>query len=432
MIALAGAAVVLPDRVLDRGTVVIDGDRIVEVTSALRPASRETEASRSLHGHFLVPGFIDVHVHGVLGVDSLDGDEAIAAMARALPRFGVTAFAPTSIACEPARLGRLLQAVGRARANRDPAGARVLPAHLESNFISPAWAGAQPVACLRRPPSGTAGREATTPGHEDTKARRREATGDAFTAEDILAEIERARPDVGIVTLAPELEGALDLIGWLVERGYRVSMGHSGATCEQAADAIRAGARHATHLFNRMRPMTHRDPGLTGAVLATDEVAAEIICDGHHVHPTAVRVAVAAKSPSRVMAITDGTAGAGLSRGARAALGGQPITVGDTARLDDGTMAGSVLTMDRAFAFLTGPVGLGPVEAAHLCATTPARALDLRGHGAIAPGAVADLVVLDPHLHVVETWVGGMRVFERGGEQSTLGTGEPCHPRSRL
>lgn len=410
MIVLAGAAVVLPDRVLDPGTVVIEGDRIVEVRGDRQPTPRD--ATRSLHGHYLVPGFIDVHVHGVCGVDTLDGDEAIVAMARALPRFGVTAFAPTTVACEPARLGRMLRAVGRARANPDPAGARVLPGHLESNFISPEWAGAQPVACLRRPPAADpARRELTTTRHEDTKARRNEATGDDFAAEDILAEIDRARADVGIVTLAPELEGAMDLIRWLVERGHRVSMGHSGATYNEAADAIRAGARHATHLFNRMRPMTHRDPGLTGAVLDRDEVAAEVICDGHHVHPAVVRVAVASKSPSRVMAITDGTAGSGLPRGARATLGGRPITVAETARLDDGTMAGSVLTMDRAFAFLTGPAGLSPVEAAHLCATTPARELGLCGHGAIAPGSVADLVVLDPHLQMVETWVGGVRVY---------------------
>lgn len=395
MIVLSGASVVLPDRLLDEGTVVIDGDRIVEVTDARRPGADE-----SLHGHLIVPGFVDVHVHGVAGVDAMGGGGSVRAMARALVRFGVTAFCPTSIACAPAALASLLGAVRDARAKPEAAAARVLAAHLESNFVNPEWAGAQPVSCLRAPRAAAEARP----------------TAGAFTAADILAEIENAGPEIGLVTLAPELDGAVDLVRRLVARGHRVSLGHSGATYEQALDAIGAGARQATHLFNRMRPMRHRDPGLTGAVLLREEVAAEIICDGHHVHPAVVRVAVAAKSPSRMMAITDGTAGSGLADGARATLGGRPITVRDTARLDDGTMAGSVLTMDRAFAFLTGPVGVTPVEAAHLCATTPARQLGLQGHGVIAPGAVADLVVLDARMRVAETYVGGVRVYHRSGE----------------
>lgn len=392
MIALAGASVVLPDRVVDEATILIDGDRIVEIASGTPDG-----AGRSLRGHYILPGFVDLHVHGVAGIDTFDGDEAIRAMARAMPRYGVTAFAPTSIACEPERLGRMLGAVRRARSEAEPGGARVLAAHLESNFVSPEWAGAQPVSCLRSPRGGAV---------PDRDPR-------VFSADDILAEIDRRHADVGIVTLAPELDGGLDLVRWLVDRGIRVSLGHSGATYEQACAAIDAGASHATHLFNRMRPMSHRDPGLVGAVLARDEVAAEIVCDGCHVHAAVVRLAIAAKSPSRVMAITDGTAGSGLPDGSRATLGGLPITVRDTARLDDGTMAGSVLTMDRAYRFLTGAVGLTPVAAAHLCATTASRQAGLGGHGAITPGAVADLVVLDPSLAVAETYVGGVRVFAR-------------------
>jgi N-acetylglucosamine-6-phosphate deacetylase len=174
---------------------------------------------------------------------------------------------------------------------------------------------------------------------------------------------------------------------------------------------MEAGARQVTHLFNRMRPMSHRDPGLTGAALATDEVAAELICDGVHVHSAALRVAIAAKGPHRVMAISDGTAGSGLPRGARATLGGYPITVGDTALLDDGTIAGSVLTMDRAFAALASTVGVSLVDAAAMCATTPARELGLQGLGAIALGSKADLAVLDASFRVRQTWLGGVMVF---------------------
>jgi N-acetylglucosamine-6-phosphate deacetylase len=243
------------------------------------------------------------------------------------------------------------------------------------------------------------------------------AQGREWSGADILAEIAAARPDVGIVTLAPELDGALDLIRDLVAHGHHVSLGHSGATYDQAMEGIRAGARQATHLFNRMPPLGHRAPGLTGAVLESDEVIAELICDGVHVHPAMMRVALAAKRPERIMAITDGTGGSGLPVGAKATIGGYAITIRDAAYLDDGTIAGSSLTMDRAFAKLTAEIGLSLSDAATVCATTPARALGLQGFGVIAPGAMADLVVLDRDLTVVQTWIGGALAWEREPRQ---------------
>jgi N-acetylglucosamine-6-phosphate deacetylase len=216
------------------------------------------------------------------------------------------------------------------------------------------------------------------------------------------------------VTLAPELDGGLDLVRWLTARGHRVSLGHSAATYDEAMAAIAAGARHATHLFNRMPPLAHRAPGLAGAVLQADEVAAEIICDGHHVHPAMVRMAIAAKKPSRVFAITDATAAAALPVGSSALLGGQPITAGEsTAILADGTIAGSIATMDRVFQTLVGRVGLSLTDAVTVCATTPARELGLVGHGVLAPDAVADLVVLDSRFTVVQTYIGGQLVYAR-------------------
>ena len=195
--------------------------------------------------------------------------------------------------------------------------------------------------------------------------------------------------------------------------GHRVSLGHSGASYEQAVAGIAAGARHATHLFNRMTPFTHRAPGLSGAILESEQVAAEIICDGVHVHPAAVRFAVAAKGPRRMMAITDGTAGSGLPRGARATLGGHPISVGDAAYLSDGTLAGSVLTMDLAFSSLVKAMGFSPVDAALMCSTTPSEALGLTGCGSLVPGALADFVLLDYEFRVVETYIGGICVYAR-------------------
>ncbi len=406
MIVLSGASLVLPDRVLSPGTLVIEDGRIADVRSDA-PSGGHT--AFAFHGHYIVPGFIDVHVHGVDGVDSLDArpdNDAIAAIAARLPRYGVTAFCPTTVACAPDALRRVLDQVRRARETPAARSARVLPAHLESNFINPEYNGAQPSGCLRSP------RAALGSGTESSAKALAERSD--YTAAQIVAEIERAAPDVGIVTLASELDGGLDLIRWLVSRGHRVSLGHSAATYDEALAGIAAGARHATHLFNRMPPLSHRAPGLAGAVLQTDEVAAEIICDGFHVHPALIRMAIAAKRPSRILAITDATAAAGLPVGSRAFLGGQVITAGEsTALLPDGTIAGSVLTMDRAFQTLVGTVGLSLVDAATICATTPARELGLVGHGVLAPEAVADLVVLDANFSVVQTYLAGQLVYAR-------------------
>jgi N-acetylglucosamine-6-phosphate deacetylase len=389
---LVGASLVLPDRIATGRTIVIEDDLVTDVID--RPGiAAPTDVRFDWPGHFVVPGFVDVHVHGVCGYDAQAGAESLARVAARLPQYGVTAFCPTSVACPPDVLAAFLDAVGALRAARRPVDARVLGAHLESNFINPAYAGAQPAACLRLPPAAN--------GHGDAAAGN-------FSAADVLAVVKGHRPDVAVLTLAPELPGGLDLVRQLAGWGVRVSLGHSGATSEEADHAIAAGACHATHLFNRMAPMTHREPGLAGAVLANDAVAAEIIADGHHVHRAFLQMTLAAKGAARVMAITDGTAGSGLPQGARAALGGRRITVGDVARLDDGTTAGSVATMDAVFRHLVGRCGIDICEAVHLCATTPAREMGLRGHGAITKGAAADLTVLDARMAPVQTWIGGV------------------------
>ena len=422
MIVLSGAALVLPDRLLSAGTLVIEDGRITEI----RPeaAMPHGPSSFAFHGHYIVPGFIDVHVHGVDGTDSQDPGEPIAFIAGQLPKHGVTAFCPTTVACPPGMLRQVLDQVRRAREAPRGRAARVLPAHLESNFINAEYRGAQPSGCLRSPqaalsggPGGPGGPGGSSgPGGSHVRSVGLSGPQDDFDGADILAEIERAAPDVGIVTVAPELAGGLDLIRWLAARGHHVSLGHSAATYDEALAGVAAGARQSTHLFNRMPPLHHRAPGLAGAVLQTDEVAAEIICDGVHVHPALVRAAIAAKRPSRVMAITDATAAAGLPIGGRASLGGHAITAAaSTALLEDGTIAGSVTTMDRVFQFLVGAVGLSLVDAATLCSTTPARELGLVGHGVLAPDAAADLVVLDANFAVVQTYVGGQLVYGRAG-----------------
>ncbi len=389
---LTGANLVLADRVVSGHVLIISGDRIADVVaSAFRPGAGDSIIE--LTEHTIVPGFVDVHVHGVNGRDTLDGHGAIRAMSADLPRWGVTAFCPTTVACSPERLNVVLDEVGELRRTPVPNGARVLPAHLESNFINPAYRGAQPAAALRPP-------------RADPHARPH--TSD-FTGGDVLAVIRRHARNIGIVTMAPELDGGIDLVRELIALGIRVSLGHTDATLDIARAAIAAGASHATHLFNRMRPMTHHDPGVIGAVLTDDRVTAELICDGHHVDPTMMRVAIAAKR--RIIAITDGTAGSGQPVGSKFTLGGQPITVSEIARLDDGTMAGSVLTMDRAFRVLVSELGLSLPEAARMCATTAAHEMGLVDSGVIARNAIADLVVLTRRMDVAQTWIAGRMVY---------------------
>ena len=389
MIALSGADIVLPDRVVQGGSIVIDKGRI----AAIEPRAIDAGAGRTvvdLANYTIVPGFVDVHVHGIEGVDVLDGPDAVDDVAKRLPKYGVTAFCPTSVACTPARLTTMLSGVARALSAPVATAARVLPAHLESNFINPEWNGAQPIHCLRT-----------------YKPQGKRPEGD-FAGHEILQAIVSNRENVGIITLAPEISGGLDLVRDLVMAGHRVSLGHTGATYDQARDAIALGAHHATHLFNRMSSLTSRSPGVVGAVLESDAVTAEIICDGHHVHPSLVAVAIRVKSVSRMMAITDAVAVAGLPAGSRARLGEQTIIAGEkTAVLENGTIAGSILTMDAAFRMLVKRIGLSLPDAARMCATTPADAMKAADIGAIAPGKWADLTVLDRDLRVSRVFVGG-------------------------
>lgn len=407
-VRLVGGDVILPDRVQAAATVVIEGGVIAAILDG--DGGADDREAIDCRGCYVTPGFVDVHVHGVLGIDALDGGDAVRRLALMLPRFGVTAFCPTSIACTPDRLAALLAATGEARAADTGDGARVLPAHLESNFINPDYKGAQPGECLRSPAAA---------GQPDG----------TFTGRAIVEVITAGAAEVGIVTVAPEVEGVPDLIAELVGRGIRVSLGHSGATYEQAVAAIAAGARHATHLFNRMTPLSHRAPGLAAAVLERQEVDVELICDGVHVHPAMMRVAIAAKGAAGIMAITDGTAGSGLPYGSAAHLGGRAMTVRDAAYLDDGTLAGSVLTMNRAFAQLIGQAGQSPVAAAVMCATTPARALGLAA-GSIRPGAPADLAVVDRRFEVRATFRDGRCIWPHRNPAAG-GTPLPAQPSIR-
>lgn len=383
---LHGGTIVRLDGVEHDRTIVCEDGRIADLVDGRRRGGAGDEAV-DVSTRLIVPAFIDAHVHGAAGVDVMDGPGAVARVAAALSRWGVAAFCPTSIACAAGALASFLSDVEAGRAAPGFTSARVIGAHLESNFLNPAYRGAQPGEHLLAPIAPAAG--------------------------PVLDSIARAGDVVAIVTLAPEMPGGIDLVRRLTAAGRLVSLGHSGATFDQAIAAIDAGASRATHLFNAMPAVSARDPGLVGAVLAHEAVRAELIGDGIHVHPALMRTTMAAKGAARVLAITDGTAASGLPRGSRARLGTLSITAADVARLDDGGFGGSVLTMDRAFATLVRTCGCSLAQAARMCATTPAEDLRLTEQGRIDVGCVADFAVLDEDLSVAETWITARRAWPR-------------------
>ena len=390
MIALSGADIVLPDRVVRGGSIVIDQGRI----AAIEPRAIDAGAGRTvvdLANHIIVPGFVDVHVHGIEGVDVLDGPDAVDDVAKRLPKYGVTAFCPTSVACTPARLTTLLAGVARARSAPAAAAARVLPAHLESNFINPEWNGAQPIHCLRTYKPQGKRPEGDFAGHEilqaivSNRAERRHRHARAGNR-------RRTRPGSRSGDGRPSR----------VARPHRRDL-RPGARCDRARRAS-CDASLQSHVVADARDRRAWSARCSNPMRSRPRSSATgITCI-----PSLVAVAIRVKSVSRMMAITDATAVAGLPAGSRARLGDQTIIAGEkTAVLENGTIAGSILTMDAAFRMLVKRVGLSLPDAARMCATTPAEAMKAADIGAIAPGKWADLTVLDRDLRVSRVFVGG-------------------------
>jgi N-acetylglucosamine-6-phosphate deacetylase len=321
----------------------------------------------------VLPGFVDVHVHGGGGHDTMDGADGIRGLARFHARSGTTALCPTTVTASESELVRVL--AGLEPLVREPAAgrARVLGAHLEGPFVSERRLGAQPR--LARAPDLA-----------------------------LLGRLLEAGP-VAIVTLAPELPGALDLVSVLAHRGVRASLGHSNADFAAGVAAFGRGARGATHLLNAMSGLHHRTPGLAAAALETRDAFLEVILDGHHVHDAMFRLVHRAALGALVL-VTDAIRATGLGDG-ESELGGQRVTVrGGRATLEDGTLAGSVLTLDVA---LRNAVSAGiPLEvAATLVSRNPADYLGRSDLGRLAPGARGDIVVLDRELRIERVVVGG-------------------------
>ena len=324
----------------------------------------------------LAPGFVDLQVNGWHGTDFASADaEACAAAARELTATGVTALLPTLIT---APLDALVDGVSRiVAASGDPAGARIVGMHVEGPFLARDFRGAHDERWLQPP----------TPEAIDRLA-------DAAGGLQLL------------VTLAPELPGALDAIRRLTARGAVVSIGHTGATADEARAGADAGARMVTHLFNAQRGLHHRRPGVVGVALTDERLVCGLIADLHHVAPEACRIALAA-ARGRIALVSDATAAGGMPAG-RYELGGQAIEVAEGAPpvRADGTIAGSVLAMDRAVANAVS-LGLDLPSAVRAASTVPADVLGRADLGRLAPGALADMTWLSDDLQARATWVGG-------------------------
>jgi len=364
-----GVAAALVEGSLLPGDVAVEEGLVSAV--GLSPAGR---------GGLAAPGFVDVQVNGFAGVDFLAADPAGYQQAReALARTGVTAFQPTLISSP---LGVFTEALASlAAAGRGGTGSRLLPAHLEGPFISPLHHGAHNPANL-------------------------------IAADIECADALCAAGPVGYLTVAPEIDGGLALVEHLAGRGLIVSLGHSDAAAEVATAAYNRGARAATHIFNAMRRWMPRDPGLAGVALTRPDVFVTAIVDNVHLAPETSRIILAA-TRGRLVLITDAIEAAALGDGTYQ-LGDRQVQVrGLEARLADGTLAGSVLSMDQAVRNLVD-LGAGLDAALRAASRTPARLLRRTDLGELRPGVTADVIVLDDSLQVRRTLVGGEEAWARG------------------
>lgn len=351
-----------------------DGVIVDVVQSRRRPAGAE-----SVEG-VILPGFIDIHVHGGDGGDFTDGhDEGVARILAFHARHGTTALAATTLSASRGDLHTAVETIART-AGIQPPGAEIVAIHLEGPYVNPARAGAQDPGSIR--------------------------PADIHEIAALIAEAPRLR---WIVTLAPEIDGARDLIEHFRDR-VLFSIGHTAADHATAVSALEWGAAHFTHLYNAMTPLHHRDPGVVGAALTAVEATAELIADGVHVHPAALRIAVGAM-PHRIALVTDAMRACGLPDG-HYKLYEYDVTVADgAARLEDGTLAGSVLTMAGAVRNMIELAGL-PVETVVPLATeVPARIAAVADRkGRIERRYDADLVVIDERFEVERVWARGVEV----------------------
>ncbi len=377
-VAILHAEIYTPTRRIEDGTVVFAGGRILALgpTREIRPP-RPAERIDA-NGRPLTPGLIDLHIHGLEGCD-LFGPE-LAEAARRLPRYGVTAFVPTTLTMPEEEILKRLRAMAQVM-ETPPPGARILGIHIEGPHLSP-----------KRP--GMANPTWFRPLTPEAVARYQEAAGGR----------------IRLWTFAPEEGEAMRAIPALIAHGIIPVIGHSDATYDQAMEAIRRGARQITHFFNAMRPFHHREPGLFTAALLEPEVIAQLIADGQHVHPAAIRLLFRVKGSAGVALISDAAPMAGLPPGRYTWLGYEVIVADGRCQTPAGALAGSIALMNEGLRVLIEEAGIDPLDAVRSATWTPARAIGLRSLGHIRPGAPADLVLWARWGTPEAVWIHGERV----------------------
>jgi len=393
MLAFTAGRLLTPTDVVEHALVLVEQGRVLEISAR---SSRQVPAGVSVSDFgdgVMAPGYVDLHIHGNAGYDVMDDTaEALPAIEQLLARHGVTSYFPTTVTAPMdvtlRALERLADAIEKRALERErqreqknaDSKSRALPLgiHLEGPFLSHARRGVHPPEDLLAP---------------------------------TLALFERfwqaARGRIRMMTIAPELEGAPEVIAEAARRGVCVSLGHSDADFDAAERGIAAGARHATHTFNAMRPLDHRSPGILGAVLTDRRVNADIIADGVHLDPAIVKLVSNAKGPEQTVLITDATSATGMPDG-RYRLGSFEVDVRDGKCMADGRLAGSVLTMDRAVRNLARFAEWDLRQAVAAASQNPARAARIANKGVLAAGADADFVVLSPEGEVLRTFLGGV------------------------
>jgi N-acetylglucosamine-6-phosphate deacetylase len=361
--------------------VLIEDATITAVGPASQISVPKGAREYDARGKTLIPGFVDVHIHGASGHDVMEATpEALRAVTASVARHGTTSLVATTVTASPDETCRSVEGIARYIRQQQPGSvaAEILGIHFEGPFLSPARRGVQPAEWIA-PPS----------------------------VEMLARFLEAASDTARILTLAPEVPGALELITEARRKGLVVAMGHTDASYDQARAAIERGAQHAVHVFNAMRPFSHRETGVLGAVLTSPEVTAELIADGVHVDAAAMRLLFAAKGIERVLLVSDATAAAAMPDGTYR-LGTFEVTVtGGVSRSAEGRLAGSTLTLDRALRNVVA-LGIPLADAVRMLTLNPARLVGIeKRKGVLATGADADIILMDDQLQVMSVFCRG-------------------------
>lgn len=387
MRAIINGTIYTPLETISDGVVVIDGATIHAIGARASTAIPRDAEIIDAHGQAIVPGLIDIHTYGCLGVSMTAPAKIIdelPAFARNVARFGVTRFMISPTMGDRAFIAHILSALAETIPRvRD--GAIPLGIHLEGPWLDPEQRGAFPVEVLHPP-----------------------------TIDEAREYLDAARGFLRVVTLAPNLPNALAVAKFLQDNHVRVSLGHSNTTYETARDAINTGAYPlVTHIYNAMSGLHHRKPGVLGAILSSAEISAMLICDGIHAHPAAVKILFRALGADRVILVTDAIPGGGMTEGAFTMLNQTARIVDGVARLENGTLAGSILTLNRAVMNARAFGTLSLNDALKMATTNPARVLGQSNIGTLSVGADADIVVMDNAGNVALTMAAGNIVYRK-------------------